>query len=70
MAGLLPETPGMTVLPNWMAVMMAITHIRVERSDWNDVAVEAINFRNFVIQSPWIAFVVVVSSFDRYRLDN
>jgi len=39
--------------------MMAIMHIRVERSDWNDVAVEVINSRNFV-----------VLSFDLYKLDD
>jgi hypothetical protein len=27
--------------------MMAIMHIRVERSDWNDVAIEVINFPEF-----------------------
>jgi hypothetical protein len=34
-------------VPNWVAVMMAIMHIRVERSDWNDVAIEVINFPEF-----------------------
>jgi hypothetical protein len=57
-------------VPDWVAVMMASPHIRVERADWNDVAVEAINPRNFVIQSPQIVFVIFVSPFDTHKSDD
>jgi hypothetical protein len=50
--------------------MMTIMHIRIDRSDWNDAAVEVINSGNFVIQSPWITFVIFGSPVDPYKLDD